>query len=261
MKIITLNAWDLPLWFVPDRKERISKIARYLKEFDADIICLQESFDPRHRRLLNTLLSAYQTSDPDPRHRNIFFLSFDVTGGLVTFSKFPIATNTFIPFSRFFLPPIEFLGRKGILMTLLDTPYGKLCVVNTHLYDKGSLFDRAIRMSQIESMFREIRAHGFMPTIIAGDFNIDNLFFDKEFLERMARNNFIHPFIKTVDPTYRKENFYAHVGMNRISRSKRLDYILHNDLSSLHLDISDYHVLYCDDPLSDHDPVVLEMAP
>lgn len=258
MKIVTLNIWDLPLWFVPDRKERISHISVYLKELDADIICLQESFDPHHRGVLNSLLSAYQTSDPHLDQRSVFFLSFDTTGGLITFSKFPIVTSTFIPFSRFFLPPIEFLGRKGILIVLLDTPYGKLRVINTHIY-QGWLFNKMIRMSQIGTMFSQIRTHGSMPTMIAGDFNIDNLFFDKEFLEHMARNNFTHPFIKTVDPTYRKANPYVNMGMNRITHSKRLDYILYNDLSSLHLKIGRYDVLYTDTLISDHDPVVLEM--
>ena len=260
MKVVTLNIWDLPLWFVPDRKQRISRIAVYLKELDADIICLQESFDPRHRGVLNALLDAYKTSDPRPDHRNVFFLSFDTTGGLVTFSKFPIVANTFIPFHRSFLPPIEFLGRKGMLITLLDTPYGRLHVVNTHLY-QGLLFGRMIRMSQARALFGEIQGYGSLPTITAGDFNIDNLFFNKKFSEHAARNNFTHPFIKVVDPTCRKENPYANMGMNRVTHSKRLDYILHNDLSSIHLKVDRYDVLYPDKPLSDHDPVVLEIVP
>lgn len=261
MKIVTLNIWDLPLWFVPDRKERIMRIAAYLKELDADIICLQESFDPRHRKSLHMLLDLYQTTDGRAQARNVFFISFDTTGGLVTFSKFPIVRSVFIPFRKFFLPPIELLGNKGMLIAFLNTPYGKLRVCNTHLFHRGSLCNKVIRWSQIKHMFTTLRAHEPTPAIIAGDFNEDNLPHHQKFLELMARHNVIHPSASVLEPTYRKENPYATIGMNRIRHSKRLDYIFHNDLGSLHLKVSRYAVLHPDNVLSDHNPVILEMIP
>lgn len=259
MKIVTLNIWDLPLWFVPDRKERVMRIAAYLKKLDADIICLQESFDPHHRKSLNMLLDAYETTDARTEARNVFFISFDTTGGLVTFSKFPIVRSTFIPFRKLFLPPIELLGNKGMLVTFLETPHGKLCVLNTHLFHRGSLWNNAIRWSQIRHIFTTLHSRESMPTIIAGDFNEHNLPRHQKFLELMAQHNVVHPFASALEPTYRKENPYATIWMNRIRHSKRLDYIFYNDLDSLHLKVNRYAVLYPDNALSDHNPVVLEM--
>ena len=42
MKIVSFNIWDLPVWFVQDRDERLVLMNDLLKNLDADIICLQE---------------------------------------------------------------------------------------------------------------------------------------------------------------------------------------------------------------------------
>ena len=52
LKIVSFNIWDLPYWFVKNRRQRILQIAEYLRRLDAEIVCLQESFDVHHRRLL-----------------------------------------------------------------------------------------------------------------------------------------------------------------------------------------------------------------
>ena len=52
LKVLTLNIWDLPFWFVKDRKKRIKNLPEYLKKSGADIICLQESFDVENRSFL-----------------------------------------------------------------------------------------------------------------------------------------------------------------------------------------------------------------
>ena len=45
LRVVSFNIWDLPYWFVKDRKQRILLIADYLQRLDAEIVCLQESFD------------------------------------------------------------------------------------------------------------------------------------------------------------------------------------------------------------------------
>jgi len=52
LQIVRFNIWDVPYWFVPNRKQRIVHIAEYLQRLDAEIMCLQESFDVHHRRFL-----------------------------------------------------------------------------------------------------------------------------------------------------------------------------------------------------------------
>ena len=256
MKIITLNIWDLPLWFVRDRKERMARIVGYLNTLDADIICLQESFDPYHRKVMNALLTNYQSTDASPQNRNIFFISFDTTGGCVTFSKFPIIKTSFIRFFRPFFS-IEFFSGKGALITLINTPYGVIRVVNTHLYKKSFLFDRTIRLRQLEYLFVFLRTDESLPTILAGDFNEHGLMHNPRFSALMHKEHFIHPKTDRWDPTYRKDNPYVSIWMNMVLASKRFDYILHSNLDLLRLKPSRYEVMYSTRPFSDHDPVVL----
>src|SRR5262245_22639147 len=91
LKIVSFNIWDLPYWFVKNRQQRILQIAAYLQRLDAEIICLQESFDVNHRRLLYEHLGCdrYYASDGFEATRKAPFAALDTTGGLVTFSKFP----------------------------------------------------------------------------------------------------------------------------------------------------------------------------
>src|SRR5215813_2067308 len=103
LKIVSFNIWDLPYWFVKNRQQRILQIAAYLRRLDAEIICLQESFDVHHRRLLYERLGCdrYYASGGFEETRKAPFASLDTTGGLVTFSRFPIIEHTFMPFNQF----------------------------------------------------------------------------------------------------------------------------------------------------------------
>ena len=116
LKIVSFNIWDLPYWFVKNRQQRILQIAEYLQRLDAEIICLQESFDVHHRRLLYEYLGIerYYPSGGFEETRKVPLASFDTTGGLVIFSKFPIIQYKFTPFSQFTPSLIERIGRKGV---------------------------------------------------------------------------------------------------------------------------------------------------
>src|SRR6266852_3835949 len=97
LKIVSFNIWDLPYWFVKNRQQRILQIAEYLQRLDAEIVCLQESFDVHHRRLLyeSLGLDRYYASGGFEETRKAPLASFDTTGGLVIFSKFPIIQYKF----------------------------------------------------------------------------------------------------------------------------------------------------------------------
>jgi hypothetical protein len=103
LKIVSFNIWDLPYWFVKNRKQRILQIAAYLQRLDAEIVCLQESFDVYHRKLLYESLGSdkYYASGGFETTRKAPLASFDTTGGLVIFSKFPIIQDKFVPFKQF----------------------------------------------------------------------------------------------------------------------------------------------------------------
>ena len=49
LKLVTLNIWDIPCWFSLDREARLARLGQYLNKISPDLICLQESFDVKHR--------------------------------------------------------------------------------------------------------------------------------------------------------------------------------------------------------------------
>src|SRR5215831_17076424 len=136
LKIVSFNIWDLPFWFVKNRQQRILQIAAYLLQLDAEIICLQESFDVQHRSLLYECLGyeRYYASGGFEAARKVPLATLDTTGGLVIFSKFPITEHTFTPFHQFTPSLVERLGRKGVLEATIETPYGIMKVFNIHLH-------------------------------------------------------------------------------------------------------------------------------
>src|SRR5262249_46474361 len=186
-KIVSLNIWDLPYWFVKNRQQRMLQIAEYLHGLDAEIICLQESFDVRHRRLLYERLGCdrYYASGGFEATRKAPLAAFDTTGGLVTFSKFPIIEHTFTPFNQFTPSLVERIGRKGVLEATIETPYGVMQVFNIHLHMGRKFFAHNIRVKQLKSVLERIEAQRHMPVILAGDFNEHALMEQKKFADML----------------------------------------------------------------------------
>ena len=148
LKVVSFNIWDLPYWFVKNRRQRILHIAAYLLSLDAEIVCLQESFDVHHRRLLYEHLGVdrYYASGGFEETRQAPFAFLDTTGGLVIFSKFLIIQYNFTPFIQFTPSLIERIGRKGVLEATIETPYGIIQVLNTHMHKEQRFFAHRIRL-------------------------------------------------------------------------------------------------------------------
>src|SRR5262245_18513347 len=58
VQIVSFNIWEVPYWFGKHRQQRMRHIAAYLQSLDAEITCLQESFDVYHRRLFYAYLGV-----------------------------------------------------------------------------------------------------------------------------------------------------------------------------------------------------------
>ncbi len=265
LTIVSFNIWDLPLWFVRKRKERVVASAQYFRDLGVDVICLQESFDTKHRALFYSALTGagYHMTDRRPEDRRVPLARLDRTGGLVIFSKFPIIESSFIPFRRAVnVSAVEFFSRKGALLATLRTPMGNLRVVNTHLHMTSLVLDRRVRLHQLSWIFDRLREEERMPTILTGDFNEDRMLAESHFLELLVREGFSDPKEGVLEPSYRSENPYVNgIWANRTETSQRLDYIFCRDLGMLGSKVEGYHVLHTPEPLSDHDPILLALVP
>ena len=265
LKIVSFNIWDLPYWFVKNRRQRILQIAEYLQRLDAEIICLQESFDVHHRRLLHEHLGLerYYASGGFAETRKVPLAVFDTTGGLVIFSKFPILQHQFMPFNHFTPSLVERIGRKGVLEATIETPYGVMQVFNIHLHMGINFFARRARVKQLKSVIERMKAHQHLPIILAGDFNENALMEQKKFIPILQSIGLIHSVhFEQYEfmPSYRIKNPLVNNWMNRSKYSRRLDYILVSLTEDFDLKVVQYEPMYLIPPLSDHDPIFLSLS-
>lgn len=263
LRIMSFNIWDLPLWFVKRRTARMRKIGEYLRSVSADIICLQESFDVKHREMIHDVLGeSYHIGNGHGKTRKVLGLkTFDMTGGLITYSRFPVVSSRFVPFSRFLnVAFVEFLARKGFLETIHKTPEGPLRVINTHLHKISVWGSSWVHARQIQKIVSFLNREVKMPTIFAGDFNEDRMMERKEFNEIIRGAGFTDPETHrggAILPSYRKENPLVDMWPNRVKNSERCDYIFFKDLKKA--DVISYAPVIETPPLSDHDPVALNI--
>src|SRR5262245_60752580 len=265
LRIVSFNIWDLPCWFVKNRQQRILQIAEYLQRLDAEIVCLQESFDIHHRRLLYERLGfdRYYASGGFEATRKAPLSVLDTTGGLVIFSKFPIIQDAFRPFNQFTPSLVERIGRKGVLEATIEAPYGIMQVFNTHLHKGQNSFSHSIRVKQLKSILERMRTQRHWPVILAGDFNEHALMEQKKFVTMLQSRGLTHfvsfePYDRM--PSYRLNNPLVNNWIDPVKFSCRLDYILVGLTENFNFKVVQYEPLYPTPSLSDHDPVFLSLS-
>ncbi|KKU91663.1 MAG: hypothetical protein UY23_C0001G0269 [Candidatus Jorgensenbacteria bacterium GW2011_GWA1_48_11] len=264
LKLLTFNIWDVPLHLSLNRHERAHRIGGYLKKWTPDIICLQEAFDVEHRRRIREDVGNHDYNiieEYDETRRTLLFKRFDLTGGLVILSRYPIKESLFTPFKRplrMTLP--ERIGRKGFLKALIETPAGPLLVVNTHLCSPGLWTNHRMRIFQIKQLLEDLGGSNNVPIILAGDLNEDLALGGEDFFQLIKNAGFddgAEFFGQAEKPTRRSENVYDDKWYGNGDGSHRLDYILLRNPKN-NFKFSDYRVLSQprEITLSDHEPVL-----
>ncbi|MFG2045288.1 endonuclease/exonuclease/phosphatase family protein [Dactylosporangium sp. NPDC048998] len=166
LRLLTFNAL-----FKGDVRPRLRAIGGVLERSAYDVVCLQEVMARGHARLLGRLAEAYP-------HR-LYTGAALLKGGLVMLSRWPVIRQRFVryPFTRPVRP--EFLMRKGAQVALLDTPGGRLAMVNTHLSanrdDDWSDDNRYSRVARAElgRLGAELaRLDPALPVVVTGDLNL-----------------------------------------------------------------------------------------
>ncbi len=269
VRIISWNIWDIPFWFSVRRHERIHQIGHFLREHQADIIALQESFDIKHRDLiLKDLGEEYFITEGYDRSRRVFlFKKFDLTGGLVIYSRYPIIASSFEPFGRKLrYGLVERVGRKGFLKSVIKVNSVSLLVINTHLFTGNHIIAEMFRQRQISNILDKLeRLRGEIPVFLMGDLNAD---FEQEtkaeaLLLRSGFKDSAKILNKNISnlTTYNKDNKYTHVWFNDTNKDQRLDYILVRDLEKFNIRLTNFEVIKQSSKnlLSDHDPVMVDI--
>lgn len=172
--LVSMNIWDLPVPLLrDDRKVRRRHLLEQLPALSADLVLIQEAFVPDFRSQLARVMTGYHVDHFVASDRRVGPLRIDGSGGLLTFSRWPIRWCTYRPSRRVRgMKPDERIGRKGCLWAELETPAGPLLVGNVHLYAGADLVSARIRAMQTRQLLRELDRSGTGPAILAGDFNM-----------------------------------------------------------------------------------------
>ncbi|HKI95480.1 MAG TPA: endonuclease/exonuclease/phosphatase family protein [Gemmatimonadales bacterium] len=173
LRLVSINIWDLPIPLPGIRRRlRRRRLLRALPALDPDILLVQEAFIPRFRHRIAAVLPDHYMDPLCNTTRRHGLLRMDATGGMVTFSRWPILRAEFQPTRSFpGMKPDERVGRKGCLWVELDTPAGHLMVGNVHCYAGPLPIHARVRAVQARQLAaRAASIHG--PLLIGGDFNM-----------------------------------------------------------------------------------------
>ena len=188
----------------------------FLKQVDADIICLQEVNESARAGFQ---VSSFKEELKMNSHFGANVVDLGYNYGLATYSKYPIKEEEHIYLS-------SFREQRGMLHTTVKVDYRKLNIINVHLGLENN--EREI---QIKELLDFINKLGDEPYIVLGDFNQGNINIDNNILKDVA---------KELD----KSNVLTFpTGLDRI------DYIL----VSPNVEVLEYDVLIKD--MSDHYPI------
>jgi len=180
LRILTLNlgllgfrAARLKFFAMADHvQHRLEAAPEILARLGADVLALQEVYDPCHRRYLATALRdvyphAYGVAD----RWSIF------SNGLFVLSRFPIASGEYVAAKGF--PRHERLvSRKGYLCVEIDAPgFCPVRLINVHLTVSGLLvqsdgpIDDSRRCLEIADLLSLAGRADAAPALLVGDFN------------------------------------------------------------------------------------------
>ena len=188
----------------------------FLKEVNADIICLQEVNESARAGFQ---VSSFKEELKMNSHFGANVVDLGYNYGLVTYSKYPIRDEEHIYLS-------SFREQRGMLHTVVKVGYKKLNIINIHLGLENN--ERDI---QIRELLDFIKKLGKEPYIVLGDFNQGNINIDENIL-------------KDISKELGKSNILTFpTGLDRI------DYIF----ASPNIEILDYDVIIKD--MSDHYPI------
>lgn len=157
---ILIGTWNVQ-WQFGDWEDRQPAIDGVLRDLDADVLMLQESWRDQVERIAQAVGYEHHTwagYDPEDKPARAM--------GNAILSRWPIQTE-----AHRFLPDEEGREYRTILSARVNTPFGILPAFTTHLdyrYDQS-----ATRMSQLAlaSEFIEEHASGSLPPVMTGDLN------------------------------------------------------------------------------------------
>jgi len=171
--LLTLNCFGL---WLPNTRRRLMALARELDQSHYQIVCLQEIQLHKYQSLLVEGCPDYPYALSEP-------YVHCPKGGLLTFSRLPIANASFEPYAErglWYTPMLlDRLFFKGMLITRLPWNGIPVVVINTHLlanfagdWERRGMYAR-VEEKQLRQLAETVRSQpADSIVIVAGDFNV-----------------------------------------------------------------------------------------
>jgi len=171
--LLTLNCFGL---WLPNTQQRLIRLAKELEKSPYQLVCLQEIQLHKYQRLLVEGCQSYAYAHYEP-------YVHCPKGGLLTLSRIPILSQSFIPYEErgmWYTPMLlDRLFFKGMSITRLTWNDIPLVVINTHLlanfagdWKRHGMYAQ-VEERQLRQLVATVR---FQPAdsvvIVVGDFNI-----------------------------------------------------------------------------------------
>jgi endonuclease/exonuclease/phosphatase family metal-dependent hydrolase len=171
--LLTLNCFGL---WLPDTRRRLAALAKELERRPYQVVCVQEIQLHRYQRLLVEGCPGYPYTRSEP-------YVHCPKGGLLTLSRIPIQSSTFVAYEErglWYTPMLlDRLFYKGVLITKLTWNAVPIVIVNTHLlanfagdWGRHGMYAR-LEEKQLRQLADTVRSQPPDSLIlVAGDFNI-----------------------------------------------------------------------------------------
>lgn len=161
---------------MPNTKQRLSAFARELERSSYQIVCLQEIQLHQYQELLVKECPSYSYA--------IYERYFHCPkGGLLTLSRIPIISNSFVPYESrglWYTPMLlDRLFYKGMLITKLQWQNIPMIIINTHIlanfvgdWDRHGMYARVEekQLMQLANTLQNLPLDSLI--MVVGDFNI-----------------------------------------------------------------------------------------
>ncbi len=251
---------------------RIDRVILKLIDFDADLVCLQEVWDPKAATyLIKGLKAHYDYFYYDIGSQAFIFnpeeLSFN--SGLFVASKYPVYETHFYPFPF----PNQAKGlHRGLFLTVLGKDKPEFSVINSH-FESGEE-TRAQDIRKMSLTFAYDKLEGSIPSFLTGDLNI--AFGEKQQdsgMDSYFDNAYTKKGMATNEKTATATNYFDQLLHTKRSERKNivpifeiLDYFLikKGSISPKQIKTEKIRVFDLQTPfnsLSDHNPLISQYQP
>ena len=252
IKLVSFNIDDLACHspkYGKNSLARATKIINYLESINADIICLQEIWSETMKQEISDAFLAknYYVALPHWRKNYIF----GENSGLITISKYPIITQTFLPFNN--PRGICRLFNKGVQYCHIRVPNSnpdtsiELNIANTHLQASFTKYSSYLNFQETakKQLTTIINECPYESCLLIGDLNLK-----KENLDEFINNESkIQYFGENSEITYPECN-------NRLDYTLKITKLANKQ--SITQNITNKTESHID--LSDHFPIISEFS-